>query len=211
MDELSHNYVFRIALQNPPGTFLAARLGDCIVIFVLIFISCFYLGDGKLWGKSDPNAYLWYQAPQRTGDFKVKPKQTRNIGEKLQQDTCDIAILWGSQSGVSEAFAERLARHWQSRFALRALVANLDDYDAHSLSGLPAGKLCVFFCSTYGEGDPPDNAVNFCAALKKMRKNGTRLDCLRYLALGMGNRNYKHYNQVMIVGAPPTRIGLERH
>ena len=197
MNELSDNYVFHIALHNGSGTFQSARLGDWIVILVLVFASSFYLGDGKLWGKPDPDAYLWYQAPQRTGDFKVKQKQTRNIDEKLQQAKCDIAILFGSQSGVSEALAERLARDWQSRFALRSLVADLDDYDASSLSKVPAETPCVFLCSTYGEGDPPDNAINFCSALEKMRKRGTRLDALRYLALGMGNKNYKRYNQTI--------------
>ncbi|KAK5190844.1 hypothetical protein LTR92_009054 [Exophiala xenobiotica] len=198
MDQLLHKNVSHPALQTDLGPLLAMRPGDWVVVFVLLAASCFYLGDGKFWGKPDPNLHLFYEAPQKKGDFKPKPKQTRDIGEKLQQASCDIAILWGSQSGVSEGIAERLARNWHSRFALRVLVADLDDYDASSLSGFPAGKLCVFLCSTYGEGDPPDNAVNFCTALEKMRQKGTRLDGLRYLALGMGNRNYKHYNQTIL-------------
>lgn len=209
MDTFLQQHPFQLALQDVSRTLLAVRAGDWIVILALLWAICFRLGDGKLWGRPDPNQYKWYEAPQKTGALKVKPKQTRNIGEKLQQIGCDIAILWGSQSGVSEAFAERLARHWQSRFALKTLVADLDDYDASSLSGFPAGKLCVFLCSTYGEGDPPDNAVNFCAALEKMRKSGTRVDGLRYLALGMGNKNYKHYNQVIVVSADLT-TGMAR-
>lgn len=53
--------------------------------------------------------------------------------------------------------------------------------------------------SMYGEGDPPDNAVNFCSGLEKMWKRGTKLTALRCLAMGMGNKNYKHYNQVIKV------------
>ncbi|KAJ9616316.1 hypothetical protein H2200_000034 [Cladophialophora chaetospira] len=198
MDTFMQEYPLPVALQDVSHILLAARVGDRIIILALFLAFCFRLGDGKLWGRPDQNQYKWYEAPQKTGDLKAKPKQTRNIGERLQQIGCDIAIVWGSQSGVSEAFAERLARQWQSRFALKTLVADLDDYDASSLAGFPAGKLCVFLCSTYGEGDPPDNAVNFCAALEKMRKRRTRVDGLHYLALGMGNRNYKYYNQVIV-------------
>lgn len=190
---------FLVALLAASHALLAARVGDWIVLLAVFYAFCFYLGDGKLWGQPDKNQYKWYEAPQNKGDLQNKPKRTRDIGQKLQEVACDIAVLWGSQSGVSEAFAERLARRWQSRFALATLVANLDDYDASSLTRIPTGKLCVFLCSSYGEGDPPDNAVNFCAALENMTKRGTRVDGLRYLALGMGNKNYKHYNQTIIV------------
>jgi NADPH-ferrihemoprotein reductase len=204
MDTFLQKHHFLVTLQGMSHVLSATRLGDWIVILALFWAFCFRLGDGKIWARPDQNQYKWYEAPQKTGDLKAKSKQTRNIGERLQQIGCDIAILWGSQSGVSESFAERLARQWQARFALKTLVADLDDYDASSLSGFPAGKLCVFLCSTYGEGDPPDNAVNFCVALERMRKRGTRVEGLRYLALGMGNRNYKHYNQVIVVSAELT-------
>ncbi len=210
MDTFLQSHPFQLTLQSLPQTLLAVRVGDWVLILVLLCAFFFRLGDGKLWGRPDPNQYKWYEAPQKTGLLKVKPKQTRNIGEKLQHIGCDIAILWGSQSGASEALAERLARQWQSRFALNTLVADLDDYDASSLSGFPAGKLCVFLCSTYGEGDPPDNAVTFCAALEKMSKSGIRVDGLRYLALGMGNKNYKHYNQVIVVSVDMTTTGMVR-
>lgn len=123
----------------------------------------------------------------------------------------DIAIFWGSQSGVSERFAERLAREWHSRFALKVLLADLDDYDPHHLATFPRDKLAVFLISTFGEGDPPDNAVEFCSGLEKMRKKGTKLENLRYLAMGMGNSNYKHYNRVIkLVDETLSTLGAQR-
>lgn len=74
-----------------------------------------------------------------------------------------------------------------------------DDYDAESLVSFPSNKLAVFLISTYGEGDPPDNAVSFCGSIEKMHKKGTRLDRLRYCAMGMGNSNYQYYNRTMKV------------
>jgi NADPH-ferrihemoprotein reductase len=79
------------------------------------------------------------------------------------------------------------------------MIADLDDYDAEHLASFPGDKLAVFLISTYGEGDPPDNAVSFYSSLEKMHKKGARLDTLRYCAMGMGNKNYKYYNRVMKV------------
>jgi NADPH-ferrihemoprotein reductase len=79
-------------------------------------------------------------------------------------------------------------------------VAEMDEYDPEHLVAFPKGKFAVFMTSTYGEGDPPDNVVDFSNCLEKMKKNGVKLDGLRYLAIGMGNKNYKHYNQTIKVG-----------
>jgi NADPH-ferrihemoprotein reductase len=109
-------------------------------------------------------------------------------------------IFWGSQSGVTERFAQRLSREWHSRFGLKTLVAEMDEYDPEHLAALPKDKFAVFMTSTYGEGDPPDNVVDFSTGLGKMKKDDVKLDGLRYLAMGMGNKNYKYYNQTIKVG-----------
>ena len=80
------------------------------------------------------------------------------------------------------------------------MLAEMDEYDPEHLVALPKGKFAVFMTSTYGEGDPPDNVVDFSNGLEKMKKNGVKLDRLRYLAIGLGNKNYKHYNQTIKVG-----------
>jgi len=80
------------------------------------------------------------------------------------------------------------------------MLAEMDEYDPEHLAALPKGKFAVFMTSTYGEGDPPDNVVDFWNGLAKMKKNGVKLDGLRYLAMGLGNKNYKHYNQTIKVG-----------
>ncbi|KAF2488654.1 riboflavin synthase domain-like protein [Lophium mytilinum] len=199
MELLPDQHTLQHVLQTVSNNPFRLRLGDWLVVFVLASIGVFYAGDGKLWGKPDPNKYLWYQAPQKTGDLKARPKPTRDIGKRLAETGNDIAVFWGSQSGVSEAFAERLSREWQSRFALKTLVADLQDYDPEHLAMFPKDKLAVFLVSTYGEGDPPDNATQFCLGLEKMKKNETSLEDLRYLAIGMGNRNYQYYNRTITV------------
>lgn len=58
------------------------RLGDWLVLFILGAIAVFRLGDGRLWGKPDPNLYMWYVAPQKSGDSKMRPKKTKGYREE---------------------------------------------------------------------------------------------------------------------------------
>ncbi|KAJ5609965.1 hypothetical protein N7510_006684 [Penicillium lagena] len=179
--------------------YIRLRVGDWLVLLFITAAFGFYLGDGKLWFIPDPHTYIMYVAPQKSGELRIPLKRTRDIGQRLQEKETDIAIFWASQSGVSEQFAERLSRDWRSRLALKSLTSDLGDYEPEYLATFPRDKLAVFLMSTYGEGDPPDNAISFCSGLEKMHKNGTRLESLRYCAMGMGNKNYKHYNQVIKV------------
>jgi hypothetical protein len=61
------------------------RAGDWLVLLFLIGVSLFYVGDGNLWGKPDPNAYLMYVAPQKSGELKVRPRKTRDVGQRLEE------------------------------------------------------------------------------------------------------------------------------
>lgn len=52
----------------------------------------------------------------------------------------------------------------------------------------------MFILSTYGEGDPPDNALRFDEWLQTLARNNS-IRNLRFATLGLGNSNYKHYNR----------------
>ncbi|RLL94961.1 hypothetical protein CFD26_100786 [Aspergillus turcosus] len=203
--------ICRINLPRFAESCLQLRIGDWLVLLCLAIGLTFHFGSGKVWFKPDPYTHLMYVAPQKSGELKAQPKRTRDIGQRLQAIDADIAIFWGSQSGVSERFAERLSREWRARFSLKTMIADLDDYDPEHLASFPGDKLAVFLISTYGEGDPPDNAVSFYGSLEKMHKKGTRLDTLRYCAMGMGNKNYKYYNRVMkVVDEMLSDLGAQR-
>jgi NADPH-ferrihemoprotein reductase len=113
----------------------------------------------------------------------------------------DLVVFWGSQSGRAERLAASFARDCTGRFGLRVAAADLDDYDPQHLTELSSTKLVVFIVSTFGEGDPTDNAVKFFSLLKGLRDAGKPelLKNLRYAAFGLGNRNYKHYNKMVDV------------
>jgi NADPH-ferrihemoprotein reductase len=109
----------------------------------------------------------------------------------------DLVIFWGSQSGTAEGFANRLVRDCRSRFGLDALSTDLSDYDPESISNIPSTKLAIFIISTYGEGDPSDNATQFLSWLDTNKT--VQFSKLSYAAFGLGNKKYKFYNKVVDV------------
>lgn len=104
-------------------------------------------------------------------------------------------IFWGSQSGTSETFAGRLGRELHQLLGLDCIAADLSDFDPESIVEIPRSRLAICLLSTYGEGDPSDNAAQFWDWVTK--HNRRPLESLRYAAFGLGNSNYRHYNEVV--------------
>lgn len=77
------------------------------------------------------------------------------------------------------------------------MAADLSDYDPASIASLPSNRLAFFILSTYGEGDPSDNASSFWEWIRTPQV--ISLVNLQYAAFGLGNSNYKYYNRVVEV------------
>lgn len=121
-------------------------------------------------------------------------------------------IFWGSQSGTAEGFAARLARELHQRFRLDSIAADLSDFDPDTISLIPQTKIAIFILSTYGEGDPSDNANTFWDYLTKPKDRAApKFPSLRYAAFGLGNSQYRHYNRVVdVVDNALQKAGAER-
>ncbi|KAI8307593.1 NADPH--cytochrome P450 reductase [Colletotrichum sp. SAR11_59] len=170
-----------------------ASYDDYLVLPLVILESLFVFNRGSILPKTDPYHQKWFWKPQESmGGNVILTKRTRNIAEKIQELRSDLVIFWGSQSGTAEGFAHRLAREFHQRFKLIALVSDLSDYDAETIALIPESKLCM---STYGEGDPSDNAQDFVSW--SSRTTGVSLEHLKYAAFGCGNSNYRFYNKVI--------------
>ena len=98
-----------------------------------------------------------------------------------------VLILYGTVTGNSEALAKKLAN------ALRptGLTTRVSDM-AHSQPDVLKQANCVLVvASTYGDGEPPDDAAPFWQAI--VQGNGLNLTGVKYSVLALGNTTYDHF------------------
>ncbi|KAL8928898.1 MAG: hypothetical protein Q9172_000736 [Xanthocarpia lactea] len=173
---------------------------DLIVLVALVVGTAAYLTKGTYWGiPKDPYAASFANANG------AKAGKTRNILEKLDESGKDAVVFYGSQTGTAEDYASRLAKEGSSRFGLKTMVADLEDYDYENLDAFPEDKLAIFVLATYGEGEPTDNAVDFFEFITGPdvsfsgdgAAEGQPLANMKFVAFGLGNNTYEHYQAVV--------------
>jgi NADPH-ferrihemoprotein reductase len=175
---------------------------DGVAVLLFLLSALGYITRGRVWDKPDPHHGIWFEKPQLAdGASSGRVVATRDVAQKLAEGDYQCVIFWGSQSGTSERFAETLGRECLSHFGINALVADMSDYDADSISKIQSTHFAIFMLSTYGEGDPSDNTAGLWDWIKQVKDKHTRLEALRYVAFGLGNSNYKYYNRVLDVVA----------
>ncbi|KAF8685472.1 NADPH--cytochrome P450 reductase [Rhizoctonia solani] len=139
----------------------------------------------------------------------------RDFVAKMIANKKRLAIFYGSQTGTAEEYAIRIAKEAKSRFGLGSLVCDLEEYDFNKLDALPEGCAAIFVMATYGEGEPTDNAVEFMNNINEddfeFSKGEHRLEGLKYVVFGLGNKTYEHYNKVARdVDEKLTTLGAQR-
>ncbi|KAJ0113903.1 hypothetical protein N8I77_001189 [Diaporthe amygdali] len=170
---------------------------DIVVLAAILLGTIAYFTKGKYWGVTkDPYANSF------ANGNAAKAGKTRNILEKMEESGKNCIIFYGSQTGTAEDYASRLAKEGKSRFGLETMVADLEDYDYENLDAIPNDKVVMFVLATYGEGEPTDNAVDFYEFITGedvsfSESNDPPLSNLNFVAFGLGNNTYEHYNSMV--------------
>ncbi|KAF1846828.1 uncharacterized protein K460DRAFT_367582 [Cucurbitaria berberidis CBS 394.84] len=188
---------------------------DIIVLAALLVGTVAYFTKGTYWAVyGDP-----YGNSLANANGAAKAGKSRNILEKMDETDKNCVVFYGSQTGTAEDYASRLSKEGHSRFGLKTMVADLEEYDFDNLDSFPDDKLAVFVLATYGEGEPTDNAVEFYEFLGSddvsFAQGGSvddkPLGNLHYVAFGLGNNTYEHYNSmVRNVDKYLTKLGATR-
>lgn len=97
-----------------------------------------------------------------------------------------LTILFGSQTGTAEGLAKRAAKE----AGKRGFTATVLDMAQTEVARLGTEKNLLVITSTYGDGEPPDNAKALHAQLSGAT---ARLPGLRYAVCALGDRNYAHF------------------
>lgn len=97
-----------------------------------------------------------------------------------------ILVLYATVSGNAEELAQVAAAELRARGHV-CFVENAADFAATRLGEF---AVALVIASTWGEGEPPPDAADFCAALAAPE---LRLETLRYAVLALGSSSYRDF------------------
>ncbi|MFB2854736.1 assimilatory sulfite reductase (NADPH) flavoprotein subunit [Aeromonas allosaccharophila] len=111
------------------------------------------------------------------------------IGTAATTPSGSLTILYGSQTGNAKGVASAIKAQAEAR-GLPVTLTSMADYKPKQLK--KESHLLVVV-STYGEGEPPESAVDLFEQLKKDKIG--KLDGLKFAVLGLGDSSYEFFCQ----------------
>ncbi|GAA4365242.1 diflavin oxidoreductase [Kangiella marina] len=107
--------------------------------------------------------------------------------------TKPVLVLYASQTGNAQNIAEKLEQSLSANGIETILKSSLDI----KVKELTHYSAVLVAASTHGEGEPPDDAIEFHEALtsKKGAKKRPKLDDVKHAVLGLGDSSYEFFCQ----------------
>ncbi|MDQ0337417.1 sulfite reductase (NADPH) flavoprotein alpha-component [Caldalkalibacillus uzonensis] len=111
-----------------------------------------------------------------------------SVSTEISTAAClEITVLFGSQTGNARRLAEKLTEKLKEH-GFQITCSAMDDFKPQKLKNV---RILLIVVSTYGEGDPPDNALSFYEFLHS--RKAPCLKELQYSVLALGDSSYEHF------------------
>ncbi|WAC18263.1 flavodoxin domain-containing protein [Luteolibacter sp. SL250] len=115
-----------------------------------------------------------------------------------------VTILWGSQTGTAETYAKKLAK----ALTAQGHAPTIMDMADATVGLFSTVKHLAILTSTYGDGEPPDNALDLHTSL---HAETPALADLSFTVFALGDSNYPEFckcghdfqNRLTALGAKP--------
>ncbi|EJD54178.1 cytochrome P450 [Auricularia subglabra TFB-10046 SS5] len=148
-----------------------------------------------------PEGLRIYAIPRKDTSFSLGLAPTLATAKKLEvampdtstrgafEATQPLHVLYGSNTGSCEMFAQRLANE-AADHGFRATVGTLDS----AAEELSTDGAVVIITASF-EGEPPDNAGRFVKYIESLSPENAPLAGVRYAVFGCGNHDWVHTYQ----------------
>ena len=105
----------------------------------------------------------------------------------------EFTIIYGTQTGTSKRLSEELLKEAQEKYSLKCNIKNTSEIK--SINDFNNNSFLVFIVSTYGNGDPSNDSIEFTKMISDNNfwKDFTN-ENLHYSIFGLGNSNYPNFN-----------------
>jgi sulfite reductase (NADPH) flavoprotein alpha-component len=108
-------------------------------------------------------------------------------GPSTASQLTSLTVLFGSQTGNSETLAKRIARE----AGRRGFAATVHDLGNYTVQQLASERRVLIVTSTYGDGEPPDNARTFWTSL--IDNAAPKIPETQFSICALGDSNYPKF------------------
>lgn len=112
-----------------------------------------------------------------------------NVTAVAEQPALSFTVMYGSQTGNAKGIAQSLHKQLTDT-GVPSVLVSMADYKPRQIKNETHLALVV---STHGEGDAPDDAIEFHEFLAS--KKAPKLPGLNYSVLGLGDSSYEYFCQ----------------